>query len=102
MTISGWPDIAREVMMTYNWAWIPFISWIIISKFTILQLVIAILCQSLAHVDQSKEDKSTNKNEPSPQHTADQIIRLEEKMNELTNNMNALMATKQLPSVANA
>ena len=48
---EGWRSIAREIMAAgYGWAWIPFICWIILSKLTLIQLTIAILCQSLARV----------------------------------------------------
>jgi hypothetical protein len=101
MTIAGWPDIAREVMLTYEWAWFPFVTWIIVSKFTIIQLVIAVLCQSLAHVDDDFIDGdddegrlSTHNNESAPDGSFDQIARLEAKINALTSNIDALMLSK--------
>jgi hypothetical protein len=104
MTIAGWPDIAREVMLTYEWAWVPFVMWIIVSKFTIIQLVVAVLCQTLAHVDEDFTDDedeghpSTHNNESVPEDSVDQIARLESKINALTSNIDALMLSKQAPS----
>ena len=96
MTISGWPDIAREVMLTYDWAWFPFVLWIIISKFTIIQLVVAILCQSLAHVDDEFESPDFKGGVDAA--GSDEISRLEAKMNALATNIDALMLAKQSPS----
>jgi hypothetical protein len=33
MTLDSWADIAREVMAVYSWAWLPFISFVIITGF---------------------------------------------------------------------
>jgi hypothetical protein len=79
MTIAGWPDIAREVMVTYTWAWIPFVAWIVISKFVVVQLIIALLCLSLPQVSTKEENESD----------CDQIARLEQKLALLAKNIDA-------------
>lgn len=97
MTIAGWPDIAREVMETYSTAWIPFITWILLSKFTMLQLVIAIMCQSLVYLDTGKDEKlgSASKREETTvgNNSVDNILRLEKKLNEVMSNIDHLMSS---------
>ena len=87
MTIAGWSDIAREVMATYSWAWIPFIVWIVLSKFVVIQLIIALLCQSLTRVSAEEEKELERESDQ------DQIARLEMKVAMLANNIDAITAT---------
>jgi voltage-gated sodium channel len=47
MTLEGWPDLARSVMQTHPWAWIFFISFILSSSFTILNLFIGIIVDAM-------------------------------------------------------
>ena len=105
MTIAGWPDIAREVMLTYPWAWVPFVTWILLSKFTMVQLIIAILCQSLAHVNGGEADEETDvvsstENDGSEYDVPDDIARLEAKIEMLTRNIDALMHSGRVLPVA--
>ena len=98
MTISGWPDIAREVMQTYSWAWMPFISWIILSKFTIVQLIIAILCQSLKHVDEEFSQENAEESEDKNSVDVDPVVRLQAKFDSLTRNVDKMIVSNQKQS----
>ena len=40
MTLDGWSDICKQVMTQYEWAWMPFIGFVIVSSFFFLNLVI--------------------------------------------------------------
>jgi len=48
MTLDAWADVAREVMVTYPWAWMPFIVFVIISGFIVVNLIIAVICDAIA------------------------------------------------------
>ena len=48
MTLDNWADIAREVMSEYAWAWLPFIIFVIITGFVVVNLMIAVICDSIA------------------------------------------------------
>jgi len=101
MTIAGWPDIAREVMITYEWAWIPFVTWIVVSKFTVVQLIIAVLCQSLAHVEAAAAEDADGEGvdpELPPPGVEDgaRLARLEAKLGALQRNLDAIAARSEL------
>ena len=53
MTLDAWAAIAREVMVVFSWAWLPFISFVIISGFIVVNLIIAVICDAIAalHAD---------------------------------------------------
>ena len=48
MTLESWSmGIVRPVMETYSWAWIVFVAFIVLSSFTVLNLFIAIIIDSM-------------------------------------------------------
>lgn len=60
MTLESWSSgIARIVMETYGWAWLYFVTFILIASFMVLNLFIAIIVsatQSL-HADEEEEKR---------------------------------------------
>ena len=61
MTLEGWSmRIVRPVMEIYLWAWILFVAFIISSSFTVLNLFIAIIIDSMETFNEGKQagDKS--------------------------------------------
>jgi voltage-gated sodium channel len=56
MTLEGWPDLAREVMTAHPWAWLFFIVFIMLSSWTILNLFIGVIVDSMqAHTHEREE-----------------------------------------------
>nr|5HJ8_A Chain A, Ion transport protein [Alkalilimnicola ehrlichii]5HJ8_B Chain B, Ion transport protein [Alkalilimnicola ehrlichii]5HJ8_C Chain C, Ion transport protein [Alkalilimnicola ehrlichii]5HJ8_D Chain D, Ion transport protein [Alkalilimnicola ehrlichii] len=48
MTLESWSmGIARPVIEAYPWAWIYFVSFILVSSFTVLNLFIGIIIESM-------------------------------------------------------
>lgn len=47
MTLEGWADIAREIKEVYPYAWIFFVAYILFSTFTVLNLVIAVIVDTM-------------------------------------------------------
>mmetsp|Transcript_8760 Transcript_8760/g.12869 ORF Transcript_8760/g.12869 Transcript_8760/m.12869 type:complete len:218 (+) Transcript_8760:601-1254(+) len=52
MTFDNWHEPAREVMNKYTYAWVIFVVWVFISGFVIMNLIIAIVCESLVKLDE--------------------------------------------------
>mmetsp|Transcript_30880 Transcript_30880/g.67767 ORF Transcript_30880/g.67767 Transcript_30880/m.67767 type:complete len:454 (+) Transcript_30880:56-1417(+) len=48
MTLDEWSAVAREVMYTYSWAWAPFVVFVIISGFVVVNLIIAVICDAIS------------------------------------------------------
>ncbi|MFN3869685.1 MAG: ion transporter [Hyphomicrobiaceae bacterium] len=60
MTLEGWPDLAREVMKTHPMAWTFFISFIVLSSWAVLNLVIGVIVDSMqAHAREQEEELET-------------------------------------------
>lgn len=47
MTVEGWPDIAREVMVQAPQAWIFFVAYLLIATFMVLNLFIAVVVNAM-------------------------------------------------------
>ena len=47
MTVEGWPDIARQVMAAQPYAWIFFISYLLVATFMVLNLFIAVVVNAM-------------------------------------------------------
>ena len=84
-TIAGWPDMAREVMGVYHWAWLPIVVWVMVSKIAFMQLGIVILCQSLGRIDSVGDVYHTQRSTEFP--TESDAARIEAKLNKLTHNI---------------
>lgn len=47
MTVEGWPDIARSVMTQAPYAWVFFVSYLLIATFMVLNLFIAVVVNAM-------------------------------------------------------
>jgi len=54
MTLDAWPDVARQVMAVYSWAWFPIGSYVIITSFVVVNLIVAVICDAISalHADE--------------------------------------------------
>jgi voltage-gated sodium channel len=47
LTLEGWPDIMRTVLETHPFAWLFFVPFVLIATFAILNLVVAVIVDSM-------------------------------------------------------
>lgn len=57
MTMDSWADICREVMAVYPWAWLPFIAFVIITGFIVVNLIIAVICDAISALNDDEKAK---------------------------------------------
>jgi voltage-gated sodium channel len=50
LTLESWPQILNSVIDAHPWAWVYFISYVLIASFLLLNMVIAILINSLEEI----------------------------------------------------
>ena len=48
MTLDAWAVIARQYMADNAWAWMPFVTFVIISGFIVVNLIIAVICDAIS------------------------------------------------------
>lgn len=56
VTLEGWPDVCRECMRYEGWSWIIFLTFIFITSFAIMNVVIAVVVEST--LDKALNDDS--------------------------------------------
>ena len=66
MTLEGWADILRDVMGTHPTAWLFFISFMLVTTFTVLNLFIAVIVEGMQSAKLSSEagtaeDRASNR-----------------------------------------
>eukprot|EP00578_Thalassiosira_sp_NH16_P000475 CAMPEP_0181130084 /NCGR_PEP_ID=MMETSP1071-20121207/29667_1 /TAXON_ID=35127 /ORGANISM="Thalassiosira sp., Strain NH16" /LENGTH=554 /DNA_ID=CAMNT_0023216115 /DNA_START=75 /DNA_END=1736 /DNA_ORIENTATION=- len=47
MTLDEWAGILVQVQATYPWAWMPFVVFIFVTGFVVVNLIIAVLCDAI-------------------------------------------------------
>lgn len=57
MTLEGWADIVRVVMKTHPYAWAFFLTYILLSTFTVLNFFIAVIVDAMQKGHQDEEDR---------------------------------------------
>nr|7PG8_C Chain C, Ion transport protein,Voltage-gated sodium channel [synthetic construct]7PG8_E Chain E, Ion transport protein,Voltage-gated sodium channel [synthetic construct]7PG8_H Chain H, Ion transport protein,Voltage-gated sodium channel [synthetic construct]7PG8_K Chain K, Ion transport protein,Voltage-gated sodium channel [synthetic construct]7PG8_O Chain O, Ion transport protein,Voltage-gated sodium channel [synthetic construct]7PG8_Q Chain Q, Ion transport protein,Voltage-gated sodium cha len=61
MTLESWSmGIARPVIEAYPWAWIYFVSFILVSSFTVLNLFIGIIIESMQSAHHAEDGERTD------------------------------------------
>ena len=92
MTLDDWASICREVIEVYKWAWLPFILFVIISGFIIVNLIIAVICDAIGalHTDEKAkllgdyDEDGSNESETESIDVREQLDTLEDQMEDLT------------------
>jgi len=54
ITLEGWTDVMNTAMERHTWAWLYFVSFVIIATFVVINLLIAIIINNL---DEAKLDR---------------------------------------------
>ncbi len=58
MTLDGWSDITNQILVPYPWAWLPIFTFILISSFVVINLFIAVICDSVAEVQRREFEQN--------------------------------------------
>jgi voltage-gated sodium channel len=61
MTLDGWDVVVRQVMQTYSWSWIPFLTYITLTGIVVTNIVIAVICDSILCTSKDEEEEQQKK-----------------------------------------
>ena len=61
MSMENWSDIIRMTDSRYPWSWIPLLTFMVVSAFVMLNLVIAVLCEALSALKDDDDEEVNNK-----------------------------------------
>ena len=114
MTLDNWADIARQVMAApdFGWAWLPFIVFVIVTGFVVVNLIIAVICDAISALrddekaklhgtfEEGKEgesgDQETEEHPALQQDIQEQLVYLEQHVKELARMQNDSLMTLEL------
>ena len=83
MTLESWSmGIARPVMERYEWAWLYFVPFILLSAFTILNLFIGIIVNSMQAMHWEEEEERRVEQEAQAHEEREEMLRLIREMSE--------------------
>lgn len=92
LTLESWPEIMGEVIDAHPWAWLYFVSYVLIASFLLINMVIAILINSLEEVRAmeaiekrlaARRAEREGVEEPPGQAAAERVARIREALDEL-------------------
>jgi voltage-gated sodium channel len=92
LTLESWPDIMGEVIDSHPWAWLYFVSYVLIASFLLINMVIAILINSLEEVRameaiekrlENRRAERAGDGEPDGKAAAERLLRIREALDEL-------------------
>lgn len=85
MTTDSWSYITKQVMVVYPYAWLPFITFILLSSFVVLNLVIAVICNAVSELQRNElEDKINHVGSELSDKNNITMMMLENKIDKLT------------------
>jgi len=76
LTLEGWSDIMDAVMVSHPWAWIYFVSFIIIASFVLFNLFIAVIINKMEKEHEEEEAKKIDL-------ILDKLIQVEKELKEM-------------------
>ncbi len=92
LTLESWPEIMGAVIDVHPWAWIYFVSYVLIASFLLINMVIAILINSLEEVRameaiderlNRRRDEREAEGEQDGRAAAERLARIREALDEL-------------------
>lgn len=84
MTFDSWcSQIARPIIQIYNWAWIYFVSFGLISAFVIMNVIVGIVVDSIEEARREYEKKEKGKQYITTADLSKQITDLQKQISEL-------------------
>ncbi len=92
LTLESWPEIMGEVIGDHPWAWVYFVSYVLIASFLLINMVIAILINSLEEVrameaiEKRLENRRAERDaegESGGKAAAERLLRIREALDEL-------------------
>jgi voltage-gated sodium channel len=90
MTLDGWAAICKDIMEDQPWAWVPFVSFVVVSSFFFLNLVIAVVCDAVTSVHQDTVVKYI-RDDISAATSAREALKVDDRLDELAGSIQLIM-----------
>lgn len=87
MTLEAWADIARNVMAQSSLAWIYFVSFILVSSFIVMNIIVGVVVNAISEINEDiKKEKEQEKLKDSTLEL--ELLKLKEQIKNVENLIN--------------
>jgi voltage-gated sodium channel len=83
LTFEDWTDVMYEAMEVYSWAWLYFVSFIIIAAFVFFNLFVAVIIDEMQKINSEHTDDQLNREEKKLDLLLDKVTQMQEEIHEL-------------------
>lgn len=73
LTLEGWIDLQNEAMKVHPWAWLYFVSFVVVGGFVVINLFVAVV---VSNFDSVRAEFDRPQADPGPEGTSDLAARL--------------------------
>lgn len=60
-TLEAWPDIARGIMEKYSFSWLYFVSFILISSFIVMNVIVGVVVNAISEISEDVKKEKQKK-----------------------------------------
>ncbi|MDC0933833.1 ion transporter [Arcobacteraceae bacterium] len=86
LTFEDWTDVMYEAMELYSWAWIYFVSFVIIAAFVFFNLFVAVIIDEMQKINSEHTDEQMNREEEKIDLLLEKVTQMQEEIQELKKN----------------
>ena len=83
LTFEDWTDVMYEAMELYSWAWVYFVSFVIIAGFVFFNLFVAVIIGEMEKIQNEDKDKQHNREEEKIDLLLENMAKLQRDIDEL-------------------
>jgi len=103
MTLESWSEaIARPVIDSYPYAWVYFVSFILVTAFTVLNLFIGVIVNTMQERHFQEEESRRSSSEAHAHAEREELLRLVRELHEKLEDMNRRLRLQEAGSEATA
>lgn len=89
MTLEAWADIARDIMDKFQGSWIYFISFILVSSFIVMNVIVGVVVNAISDIsDDVKKEKERKRLKEENATLESELYKLKEQISKVENMIN--------------
>ena len=83
LTFEDWTDVMYEAMVVYSWAWVYFVSFVIIAAFVFFNLFVAVIIGEMEKIQNADKNEQLDREEEKLDLLLEKIDKLQEEVQDL-------------------
>ena len=83
LTFEDWTDVMYEAMELHSWAWIYFVSFVIIAAFVFFNLFVAVIIGEMESIRDEEKKEEHNREEDKIDLLLEKVSQMQEEIQEL-------------------